>query len=298
MSKKSISKVAFIGLGKMGIDMARNILRAGFELNVYSRSPQKQEPIVAEGACAAFNPKEAVNDADVVITCPMDDQSVFEVVEGDEGILAGLQPGGIHIGTATISPSCADKLNRMHKSHGSTYIAAPIFGRPDAAEAGTLLTYVAGDAAAVADCDDLFSAYTKTHIFVGEDIKKPNSIKLAMNFLLISLVEMFSEVYVFAEKSDIDLEFADDLIMTVLGHPVMSEYTRRIRTREFEPAAFDLQAGFKDVSLMLQASREVQAPLPFAGVISEKFITALALGMADKDWSALYEVSRLNAGLS
>ena len=298
MSKKSISKVAFIGLGKMGINMARNILRAGFELNVYNRSPQKQEPLVAEGAYAAINPKEAVNDADVVITCLMDDQSVFEVVEGDEGILAGLQPGRIHIGTATISPSCADKLNRMHKSHGSNYIAAPIFGRPDAAEAGTLLTYVAGNAEAVADCDDLFSAYTKTHIYVGGDIKKPNSIKLAMNFMLISLVEMFSEVYAFAEKSDIDLEFAEDLIMTVLRHPVMSEYTRRIRTREFEPAAFDLQAGFKDVSLMLQASREVQAPLPFASVISEKFITALALGLEDKDWSALYEVSRLNAGLS
>jgi 3-hydroxyisobutyrate dehydrogenase-like beta-hydroxyacid dehydrogenase len=132
---------------------------------------------------------------------------------------------------------------------------------------------------------------------MGEDVKIVNSLKLAMNFMVIALVEMISEVYAFAEKSGVDLEFTEELIMTVLRHPVFSEYTKRIRTRDFEPAAFDMSAGFIDATLMLQASTEVQAPLPFAGAISEKFITALALGMANKDWSAIYEISRRNAGL-
>jgi 3-hydroxyisobutyrate dehydrogenase-like beta-hydroxyacid dehydrogenase len=277
--------------------MARNILRAGFDLTVYNRSPDNVKPLVAEGARSASTPMAAVDKADVVITCLMDDNSVMNVVTNEQGLLVGLKPGGIHIGTATISPSCAADLDELHKSHGSYYIAAPIFGRPDAAEAGTLLTYIAGNPDAIADCDELFAAYTKTHINMGEDVKIVNSLKLAMNFMVIALVEMISEVYAFAEKSGVDLEFTEELIMTVLRHPVFSEYTKRIRTRDFEPAAFDMSAGFKDVTLMLQASTEVQAPLPFAGAISEKFITALALGMANKDWSAIYEISRRNAGL-
>ena len=116
--------------------------------------------------------------------------------------------------------------------------------------------------------------------------------------MLVSLIELFSQAYTFAEKSGIEPEFTQDLIMTVLHHPVMKEYTSRLRTQDFEPAAFALTAGYKDVELMLQASSEVQAPLIFASAIREKFLTALARGMAEKDWSAIYEVTRLNAGLS
>ena len=124
------------------------------------------------------------------------------------------------------------------------------------------------------------------------------SVKLAMNFALVSLVELFSQVYTFAEKSGLDARFTEDLILTVVRHPVLSEYTSRLRTRAYEPAAFTLTAGFKDVELMLQASTEVKAPLVFASAIREKFLSALASDLADKDWSAIYEIARQNAGLS
>jgi 3-hydroxyisobutyrate dehydrogenase-like beta-hydroxyacid dehydrogenase len=151
LTDRQIHKVAFIGLGRMGTYMARNILRAGFDLTVYNRSPDNLKPLVAEGARSASTPMAAVDKADVVITCLMDDNSVMNVVTDEQGLLVGLKPGGIHIGTATISPSCAADLDELHKSHGSYYIAAPIFGRPDAAEAGTLLTYIAGNPDAIAD---------------------------------------------------------------------------------------------------------------------------------------------------
>jgi 3-hydroxyisobutyrate dehydrogenase-like beta-hydroxyacid dehydrogenase len=291
-----IEKVGFIGLGKMGALIAQNILKAGFDLTVYNRTPEKMKPLIEKGAKRAPSPKEAATEADVVITCLMDDQSVLDTVTGENGLLAGLKPGGVHIGTATISPACATKLAELHRAHGSYYVAGPIFGRPDAAEAGTLLTYVAGDREAIAACDSLFNAYTKSHIYMGEDHQVVNSIKLAMNFMLVSFIELFSEVYTFAEKSGIDPEFTNELILTVLAHPVLKQYATRIRTRDFEPA-FDLRAGFKDVELMLQASTEVRAPLTIASAVREKFLTALASDMADKDWSAVSEVTRRNAGL-
>ncbi len=298
MAIPTIQKVGFIGLGRMGAPMARNIFTAGFDLVVYNRSPEKMKPLLELGAAGASTPSEVADDADAVITCLMDDQSVLACVLGEQGILSTLKPGGVHIGTATISPSAARKLAEIHRNHGSHYISAPIFGRPDAAEAGTLLTYVSGNPKAIIACEQLINAYAKTQINMGEDPGVVNSIKLTMNFMLVALIETFSEVYAFAEKSGVDLELTQELIKTVLNHPVMNEYTSRIRARDFEPAAFALRAGFKDVELMLQASSEVQAPLPIASLAREKFLTALASDLGDHDWSAIYEICRKNAGLS
>ena len=105
------------------------------------------------------------------------------------------------------------------------------------------------------------------------------------------------EVYTFAEKSHLEPDFTEKLIHTVLAHPVLAEYTTRLRTRDYEPAAFALQAGSKDVSLMLQAASDVHAPLLIASTIKDKMLTALACGLADHDWSALHEVTRKNAGI-
>ncbi len=294
----AIQKVGFIGLGKMGTPIARNIIKAGFDVTVYNRTPEKMKSLIEEGAKGASSPREAAQESDVVLTCLMDDQTELDNTFGEDGLLAGLKPGGIHIGTATISPSCAATLEKAHKSNGSHYVAAPLFGRPDAAAAGTLLTYVAGDKETIEACRQLFDAYSGKHIFMGEDPKVVNSIKLTMNFILVSLIELFSEAYTFAEKNGIEPEFTQELIMTVLQHPVLKEYAQRLRTQDFEPAAFALIAGHKDVELMLQASTNARAPLPFASVIREKFLTALANGMAEKDWSAIYEVTRANAGLN
>ena len=240
-----VEKVGFIGLGRMGTNMANNIHKAGFDLIIHNRSKEKMQSFIEKGERAADTPREAATGVDVVFTCLMDDQSMLDNVTGEDGILAGLKPGGIHIGTATISPSCARRLSKLHQAHGSEYVSAPIFGRPDAAEVGTLLSYISGNPEAISACENLFKAYTKKHIHMGEDPGVVNSIKLAMNFMLVALVELYAEVYTFAEKSGIDLEFTEELIHTVLAHPVMHEYTTRIRIREFEPAAFALTRDLK-----------------------------------------------------
>src|SRR5512140_166020 len=138
----SNQRVGFIGLGRMGAAIAHRLLQAGFALTVYNRTAAKLEPLIKAGAAGARSPREAAAGAGVLLTSLMDDQSVLDMVTGDDGMLAGLARGAIHIGTSTVSPGCATRLAELHAAHGSTYIAAPVLGRPDAAEAGQLQTFV------------------------------------------------------------------------------------------------------------------------------------------------------------
>jgi len=123
----------------------------------------------------------------------------------------------------------------------------------------------------------------------------PNSRQKERNFSFTRA--LIGQVYTFSEKSGIDLELMQGLILKIFTHPAFNGYVERIRTRTFEDAAFELVAGFKDVQLMLAASTDVRAPLPYASLIREKFLAALAEGMDHHDWSAIYEITRMNAGL-
>lgn len=294
---EGIRRVGFIGLGRMGAAMARNILKAGFDLTVYNRTPEKMKPLIDEGATGAGSPKEAAAGADVVVTCLMDDTSVLATVTGEHGVLAGLGQGGIHVGTTTVSPGCATELAKLHAAHGSHYLAAPVAGRPDVAEAGQLLTFVAGDPDAIAKCASVFQAYTLAVTHVGSEHRVANSLKLALNYIFVSLIELMGEVYAFGEKSGIDARFLDQAMKAIFGHPALKEYADRIRERNFDEVGFDLLSGFKDVQLILQASTETRVALSYASIIREKFLTAIARGMGARDWSAIYEVTRINAGL-
>ncbi len=294
---EAVENVAFIGLGRMGTGMARNILKAGFRLTVYNRTAAKMQPLVDEGAVGASSPREAVAAADAVITSLMDDQSVLDLVTGEQGLMAGLKAGGIHIGTTTVSPGHAAHLADLHAAHGSHYVAAPVVGRPDVAEAGQLRTFVAGDPEAIARCDSLFRAYCQMVVNVGEKQQVASSLKLAVNYMGVSLIELMGQVYAFGEKSGIDSQHLKLVMATMFPQPQLQEYAERIRTRDFDEVGFALAGGLKDVELMLQASTDTRVALPYASVIRDKYLTAIAHGMGDRDWSAIYEVTRMNAGL-
>lgn len=290
-------RVAFIGLGKMGAAIAGNILKAGFDLTVYNRTPSKMEPLLNLGAKGSRSPKEAVMEADVVLTCMPNDALVLDTLIREDGILAGLKPGGIHIATETIAPKSATQFAELHAEHGSIYIAEPVIGRPVSAEAGELLTFVAGDPEAIEKCKSLMEAYSIRIHNMGEVHSAANSMKLAMNFMVLSHIELIGETYAFAEKSGIDLELMGEMMLVSFGHPAIKEYTKRIRARNFDEAAFELITGFKDVSLIMQASTDNQTPLPYISIIWQKFLTAIAQGLEFRDWSATYEVTRKHAGL-
>lgn len=291
MSKLS---VACIGLGRMGSGIAGNIQKRGFPLTVYNRSAGKTAPFVSAGAVAARTPREAAAAAEIVVTNLMDDASVLDTMSGGDGILAGMRPGAIHIGTTTISPNLSTRLAGMHEAHGSHYVAGPVAGRPDAAAAGKLITFLAGKLEPLERSRPVISAYADRIIPMGEDPAAANSMKLVGNFMVASIVELIGQVYVFAEKRGVDPAIITGMFKQFM--PATSEYVDRISTRNFENAGFTLDGGLKDVTLILAAAAEVNTPLPYASIIRDKCLAAQARGMNQLDWSAMTEISRLNAG--
>lgn len=289
--------VAFIGLGRMGSGIARNIQKHGFRLVVYNRTAEKTKPFVAAGATAAHTPREAAQAADFVVTSLMDDRSVLDSVTGDDGILAGMRRDAIHIGTTTISPNLSARLGKLHDGHGTHYLAAPVAGRPDWAASGRLLTFVAGQADVIERCRPLLQAYTAEITVVGEDPAVAASMKLTGNFFLACLVEAMGQTFVFAEKRGVDPEAIANMFKAFIPHPGLQHYMDKIRTRNFTgDAGFTLEGGLKDVQLMLEAAAEANMPLPLANVIRDHCLTALAHGMKDRDWSTFTEAIRIDAG--
>jgi len=296
MSGTQVS-VACIGLGRIGAGIARNVQASGCRLIVYNRNPQKTQPFVASGAAVAGSPREAAAAADIVITCLMDDKSVLGNTQGGDGILAGMHPGAIHIGTSTISPKASIQLAELHASHGSFYVAAPVVGRIDAAVTGKLITFVAGKAEAIERCRPVIAAYTAKIIVLGDDPAAAPSLKLVVNFFGASMLEVMGEAFVFAEKRGLNLELVGGMFTELIHHPAMPVYVDKIRTRNFDDdIGFTLDGGLKDVQLMLDAAAEVHLPIPCASLIRDKCITAQAHGMGQRDWSAFTEVTRINAG--
>src|SRR5499427_1828497 len=156
--------IAHIGLGRMGAGIAKNIQAADCRFIVYNRSTEKMQPFVAKGAKAARTPREAASVADIVVTSLMDDKSVFDVMLGEDGILAGMRSGTIHIGTSTISPGASTHCFELHATQGSHYLSAPVLGRPDAAAAGRLFTFVAGKAETINRSRPVLERYAQSII--------------------------------------------------------------------------------------------------------------------------------------
>jgi 3-hydroxyisobutyrate dehydrogenase-like beta-hydroxyacid dehydrogenase len=293
-----LRSVAFVGLGKMGSAMAANVLRAGFDVVVYNRTREKMQPLVQQGAEAAKTPRAAAESADAVITNLMDDASVRAVVDGPDGVAAGLAAGKVHIGTTTNSPALATELVALHARRGGHYVAAPVLGRPDAAAAKRLVALVGGDRQIVDRCEPLLGAFTTTVTYVGPEPRMANSAKLALNYFVVSFIDLIGEVYALAERSDVSPDLMLAFFRAVIAHPGLQAYAAQIRARDFGDAGFELKGGLKDVELILQAATVAGVPLPHATVVRQKFQEAIGAGLAAMDWSAVTEVTRAHADLA
>ena len=297
ISSPSIRRVGFIGLGRMGLPMAYNLLKAGFDLTVYNRTAVKAQPLVDLGASQAGSPREVAQNADVVITSLMDDQSVLDIVTGAEGLLAGLREGGIHIGASTSSPRLGAHLAELHRAQGKVYIAAPVVGRGDAAKARNLTTFVAGDPDAIRKCRAIFDAYSLIVLNAGPEPASANMLKLIANYSAMSVIDIVGQLFALGEKAGVDARTITLVLKTTFDNPHFHYYIDKIRSRDFDHVGFDLRGGLKDAQLMMQVSEDTHVALTNAENASKKFVAGLANGLEDKDWSAIYEITRLNAGL-
>ena len=282
----------------MGLPMARNLLQAGHRLTVFNRTRARADqlaplhPVVADTAAAA------AREADVLVTMLADDAAVEGVMLGPDGALAALPRGAIHLSMSTVSPSLARRLAEQHAAAGQQYVAAPVFGRPEAAEARKLWIVAAGPDQAIERCRPLLEAMGQGVVPAGDEPARANVIKLAGNFLLAAAIEAMGEAFVLARKHGVA---PADLLDVVNGRlfrsPIYENYGKLIAEERYEPAGFKLKYGLKDVRLALGAADEVAAPMPLASLIRDRYLSAVARGWSDIDWAGLARVAAADAGL-
>jgi len=289
-------KVGFIGLGNMGSGMAASLLKAEHEVVVYNRTPAKVQALVDQGA--RFAPKIAdACKGDAVFTMLADDSALESVVFGDGGVLTSLGKGAIHISSSTISVALSEKLSAAHAASGQRFVAAPVFGRPEAAAAAKLFVVAAGALDAVEACTPLFEAIGQKTFRFGDHPSSANLIKLSGNFLIAAVLESLSEALALVGKAGIDQpQYLDFLTSTLFVAPVYKTYGSLIIEKKFQPAGFAAPLGLKDVRLALAAGESLRVPLPLASLIRDRFLTLLARGGESLDWSAISQVAAEDSG--
>jgi len=290
--------LAFLGLGNMGLPMARNLHRAGHALTVWNRTASKAEELLAAGVTVAVTIADAVGDADIAITMMADDHAVSSVALGSDSIAAHLPKNSIHISCSTISVALSQQLASEHQKRGQRYVSAPVFGRPEAAAAAKLVVAAAGDPTDIARCQPVFDAVGQRTFVIGPKAEMANVVKLSGNFLIASVVESLGEAIALTRKYGVDThEFVDFLTNTLFSAPVYKTYGGIIADERYQPAGFTMRLGLKDVRLVLSAAEAVDTPLPIASQVRDNLLTALGRGMQDLDWSATAKLAAENAGL-
>jgi 3-hydroxyisobutyrate dehydrogenase-like beta-hydroxyacid dehydrogenase len=287
-------KILLIGLGKMGTALATRILQGGLELTVYNRTAGKAHALVEIGAQEAVSLAEAAATADVIITCLLDDAAVLSVVKT---MLPHLKKGAIHVGSSTILPATSTQINEMHAAEGSHYIAANVLGVPKAALAGKLTSLVAGDALLIDKIEPVLKTFSENIMRFGDKPANANVMKVSVNYMLITIIELISELYVYSEKNGVNVDFIQTILHSIFSHPAPKLYIDKIKARDFDNVNFDMRGGAKDVAIFQKAFASSGVSPELANVVSSRFIAALAQGMENKDWSGIYEVIRAESGL-
>ena len=286
--------IGFVGLGQMGLPMARNLLKAGHALTVYNRTRSRAEQLVPEGARVADTPGGACR-GDAVVTMLADDRALQEVMPD---IAARLAPATVHVSMSTIGAAMSRRLAELHAELGRCYIAAPVFGRPEAAVAQKLFVVAAGPRALVERCQPLFDAIGQKTFVVSENAPAANVIKLCGNFMIASILEILGEAVALARKSGVDAgSYLDVMTGTLFNAPVFKTYGGLIVQERYEPPGFKAALGLKDARLVLAAADDAAVPMPIANLVHDRLLTLVAQGRQDLDWSALALLSAEQAGL-
>jgi 3-hydroxyisobutyrate dehydrogenase-like beta-hydroxyacid dehydrogenase len=290
--------IGFIGLGQMGEPMARNLMQAGFKLRIYNRTPDKAAALAGEGVSAVSRPADTVEPGGIAVSMVANDQALEEVVAGEGGFGAALGEGGVHVSMSTVSPATARRLAEFHRRHGSAYVAAPVFGRPEAAAARKLWVCAAGAQPAKERVQPVLEALGQAVYDLGEEPAAANVVKLAGNFMILSAVEAMAEAFTLAQKNGVDkIAVAKLFGETLFACPIYKNYGRIVAAEAFEPAGFKLALGMKDINLVLDTAEVSGAPMPLASMLHDRLLAAFAKGRQESDWTAIALESIEDAGL-
>ncbi len=294
-------EIGFVGLGHMGTAMAANLATAGRRVIAYVRRPNQIGKLVALGLKPTMDITDLF-DCEVVISMLPDDAAVREIVFGRQdlgldGLAMGLMPGAIHLSMSTISTATASHLASEHARYGQGYVAAPVFGNPDAAKTRQLFIIAAGAPADVERCRPLIDTLGQRTFVIGTDPGHANLIKLLGNMVTATALEMLGEAVALVRKRGLDPQpFIDILTSTMFGGRAHKIYGDKIIAQRYAPG-FVMPLALKDVRLALAEGENAGVPMPSVGVVRDRLITGIARGYAELDWTALGLIAAEEAGL-
>lgn len=272
-------------------------MEAGFDVTVYNRSRAKVDDVAAKGATPAASVAEACA-GDVVFTMLANDEAVKSVVEGPDGVLSSLPPGATHVSSSTISVGLSERLAALHSAAGQRYVTATVLGRPEAVAAKKLFVMLAGEPGSIDPLQPVFEALGQRTFRISDQAHVGNVVKLSANFLLAAVIETLGEAIALTAKAGVDPEqYVEILTSSIFSAPAYETYGGIIARSEFEPAGFPARLGIKDVRLVLAAADSLEVPLPIASLLRDRFLTLLATGAGELDWSALATLANRDAGL-
>ncbi|MBX5452380.1 MAG: NAD(P)-dependent oxidoreductase [Acidobacteriia bacterium] len=291
-------QVGFLGLGQMGAPIAMNLVRAGHHVTVWNRSPEKAGPLVALGATAAKTPKDAAAGKEVVMTMLADDAALETVLSGAEGLLAGLPAGALHLSMSTIGVATSERVAALHAERGQRYVAAPVFGRPEAAAAAKLFVVAAGAPADLETAAPIFAAIGQRVFTVSNTPAAANLVKLCGNFMILSAIEAMAEAFALAQKGGVaKAKLLEVLTGSLFDAPIYRNYGAILVEERFRPAGFTAPLGLKDMRLVGQAAEAQRVAMPLLSLLRDHLLETLAKEGEDIDWSGIGRTVARNAGL-
>lgn len=288
-------RVGFVGLGIMGRGMARNILKAGFELRVWNRTASRADEFVAEGATAAESPADLAAQSDVIITCVSDTPDVEQVILGENGVIHGAKSGALVIDMSTISPQATLAIAKQLNERGIQMLDAPVSGGSEGAARGTLSIMVGGEAAQVERAMPVFQAMGKTITHVGGQ-GAGQTVKLVNQILVVGNMLAAAEALLFAQAGGVDLEKALAAVVGgAAGSWMLANRGPQVLKRDWRPG-FTIDLQQKDVRLVLAAADQLGVPLPGTALIFQLYRTLQAQGLGSEGNHALIKALERLAG--
>jgi 3-hydroxyisobutyrate dehydrogenase-like beta-hydroxyacid dehydrogenase len=277
-------KIAFLGLGKMGVPMVRRLLGAGHSVTVWNRTRDRAEPLVADGASIADTAAEAARGADAVLSSLKDDASHEDVFFGAGGLIDALASGQLHVSLSTLSVALSQRFTEEHARRGQRFVGAPVFGRPNVAADGRLWIAVAGSEDAIAQARPALEPLSRGITVVGAEPWQAHALKLGGNFMIASMIQTMSEAMVFVASQGIDAETFITTVNSALFQSPFYEAYAKVMLHPPEKPGATIQLGAKDTRLFREAGSAAGFDSGMAAYLAAALESAVDAGFVEGDW--------------
>lgn len=293
----TIKRIGFVGLGRMGTPMTRNLLRAGFAVRVYDLLPERIDALAAEGAEVACSPGDAATGVDLVISMILDDAALEAVALAHDGILAGAAPGAIYADMSTVSPMASRKVAAAAEAAGIAYLRAKVSGSVKPATEGKLTVFASGPRPAYDACERVFAALGKASYYVGAG-EEAIYLKLVHSIMVGIYSAMVGEAFAFGERGGADWGQMIDVIDNSAVASILFNYKAPLlRERDYGNPQSTVDVAAKDIDLALAAAKELNLPMPVTALVREFFRSMQARGEGGQDFIGIVKLFESMGGI-